>query len=378
MSNRVKKSSRLQTIDSNELVIASKRFCSELHLTARLSSASGPLRNFQELSSYKRATNSKKTQGAFWMKNYWIVLIAGLLSLGAAAQTGAGAGASASGNTSVSAGQSGANANANADANAKADAKHGSKQANGSASGNGSGSASASTNSVASALGSGTNIQAELTKSLDAKKAKAGDEVTAKVTQDVRSNGQVVIHKGSRLIGHVTEAKARSKEDSESRLGLAFDRAVLKNGEQVALGAAVQALAPPASAAASAVNSDSLGVGGGMPAGGGAARSGEGGGTLGGVAGGATSTVGSTVGAAGNTAGSVTNSTTGSVGSTVGGATGTAANGALNSTSHGVVGMQGVNLSSATSGNATASVLSSTTQNVKLDSGTQMLLQVQK
>src|SRR5260370_20528704 len=268
MSNRVKKSSRLQTIDSNELVIASKRFCSELHLTARLSSASGPLRNFQELSSYKRATNSKKTQGAFWMKNYWIVLIAGLLSLGAAAQTGAGAGASASGNTSVSAGQSGANA----DANAKADAKNGSKQANGSASGNGSGSASASTNSVASALGSGTNIQAELTKSLDAKKAKAGDEVTAKVTQDVRSNGQVVIHKGSKLVGHVTEVKARSKEDSESRLGLAFDRAVLKNGEQVVLGAAVQALAPPASAAASAVNSDSLGVGGGMPAVGGAAR----------------------------------------------------------------------------------------------------------
>src|SRR5216684_1220817 len=62
MSNRVKKSSRLQTIDSNELVIASKRFCSELHLTARLSSASGSLRNFQELSSYKRATNSKNTR----------------------------------------------------------------------------------------------------------------------------------------------------------------------------------------------------------------------------------------------------------------------------------------------------------------------------
>src|SRR5258708_19608530 len=130
MSNRVKKSSRLQTIDSNELVIASKRFCSELHLTARLSSASGPLRNFQELSSYKRATNSKKTQGAFWMKNYWIVLIAGLLSLGAAAQTGAGAGASASGNTSVSAGQSGANPNANPDPNPKPHPKPATKQPN--------------------------------------------------------------------------------------------------------------------------------------------------------------------------------------------------------------------------------------------------------
>src|SRR5258708_1204460 len=346
MSNRVKKSSRLQTIDSNELVIASKRFCSELHLTARLSSASGPLRNFQELSSYKRATNSKKTQGSFEMKDYWIVLIAGLLSLGAAAQTGAGAGAFDSGITSVSAGQSGANANANADANAKADAKHGSKQANGSASGNGSGSASASTNSVASALGSGTNIQAELTKSLDAKKAKAGDEVTAKVTQDVKSSGQVVIHKGSKLIGHVTEAKARSKEDSESRLGLAFDRAVLKNGEQVALGAAVQALAPPASAAASAMNSDSLGVGGGMPAGGGGRSGGGGGGLVGGVAGGATSTVGSTVGAAGNTAGSVANFPTGAVGGAVCGALGVAGSGVLHSTSQGVVGETCLSLTS--------------------------------
>jgi len=301
----------------------------------------------------------------------------GLLSLGASAQTGTGAGGAASGSTSVSAGQSGASANENADANAKADAKHGSKQANGSASGSGSGSAGVSTNSAAAALDSGTNIQAELTKSLDAKKAKAGDEVTAKVTEDVKSNGQVVIHKGSKLVGHVTEVKARSKEDSESRLGLAFDRAVLKNGEQVALGAAVQALAPPANAAASAMNSDSLGVGG-APAGGGAARSGGSGGMLGGVAGGATSTAGSTVGGVGNTAGSVTNSTTGAVGGTVGGASGVAGSGVLNSTSHGVVGMQGLNLSSATSGNATASVLSSTTQNVKLDSGTQMLLQVQK
>jgi hypothetical protein len=327
---------------------------------------------FSELSFSKTSNKIKKITRSVWMKNYWIVLIVGLLSLGAPAQTGAGAGGSASGNTSVSAGQSGASANTNADANANASAKHGSKQANGS----GSGSASASTGSAASALDSGTNIQAELTKSLDAKKAKAGDEVTAKVTQDVKSNGQVVIHKGSKLIGHVTEAKARSKEDSESRLGLAFDRAVLKNGEQVALGAAVQALAPPANAAASAMNSDSLGVSGGAPAGGGAARSG--GGMLGGVAGGATSTAGSTVGAAGNTAGSVANSTTGAVGGTVGGASGVAGSGVLNSTSHGVVGMQGLNLSSATSGNATASVLSSTTQNIKLDSGTQMLLQVQK
>ena len=127
------------------------------------------------------------------MKRYWIVILAaGVLTAGAAAQGTGASGASASGNASASTKASG-NAGANG-ANAS------------------------------SSLSSGTNLQAELTKSLDAKKAKVGDEVTAKVTQDVKSNGQVVVRKGSKLIGHVTEAKARSQGDQESRLGIAFDR----------------------------------------------------------------------------------------------------------------------------------------------------------
>ena len=70
------------------------------------------------------------------------------------------------------------------------------------------------------------HLQAELSKSLDAKKAKPGDEVTAKLTQDVKADGKVVMHKGSRLVGHVTEAQAKSKENAESKLGIVFDKAV--------------------------------------------------------------------------------------------------------------------------------------------------------
>jgi len=57
---------------------------------------------------------------------------------------------------------------------------------------------------------------------------------------------------------------------------------------------------------------------------------------------------------------------------------GVAANGTLASNSRGVFGLKGLTLNSATSGSANAqgSIISSTTQNVKLDSGTQMLLQV--
>src|SRR5260370_2344367 len=116
------------------------------------------------------------------MKGYWVFLLTvGLLTLGASGQTGAGA--SASGNASASAGKSGAKASSNANANASA-------------------------NNAAAGLSSGTTMQTELTKSLDARKAKAGDQVTAMVTQDVKSDGKVVVRKGSKLIGHVTEAKA--------------------------------------------------------------------------------------------------------------------------------------------------------------------------
>jgi hypothetical protein len=77
----------------------------------------------------------------------------------------------------------------------------------------------------------------------------------------------------------------------------------------------------------------------------------------------------------GNTAGSVTNST-GAVNGAVNRTGGVAANGALNSAAHGVVGMQGVALNTAAAGSAQGSVISSASRNIKLDSGTQMILQV--
>jgi hypothetical protein len=85
--------------------------------------------------------------------------------------------------------------------------------------------------------------------------------------------------------------------------------------------------------------------------------------------------VNSATGAVNNTAGSVTNST-GAVNGAVNRTAGVAANGAINSAAHGVVGMQGVELNSAAAGNAQGSVISSASRNIKLDSGTQMILQI--
>jgi type IV secretory pathway VirB10-like protein len=94
----------------------------------------------------------------------------------------------------------------------------------------------------ASPLPAGTTLQAELTKPVDARKSNPGDRVLAKVTHGVKVNGSVVIPKGSRLVGHVTEVKARSKDQATSYVGIAFDRAVSKNGTEMSLALGIQAI----------------------------------------------------------------------------------------------------------------------------------------
>jgi hypothetical protein len=88
----------------------------------------------------------------------------------------------------------------------------------------------------------------QLSKTIDAKKAKTGDEVVATVRQDMAtSRGDVVVPKDTKVIGHVTEAQARNKEQKQSELGIAFDHAVVK-GDQMQLPMSIQAvIAPPSS-----------------------------------------------------------------------------------------------------------------------------------
>lgn len=92
----------------------------------------------------------------------------------------------------------------------------------------------------------GSVIPVSLTKTIDAKKAKPGDEVVAKVTMDLKSNsGEVIVPKDTKVVGHVTEAQARSKDQKESQVGIAFDRATL-NGIDMSLPMSIQAvIAPP-------------------------------------------------------------------------------------------------------------------------------------
>src|ERR1700751_3200917 len=76
-------------------------------------------------------------------------------------------------------------------------------------------SASESQSEQVSPLASGTALNAQLIHSLDSKKAKPGDVVTAQTTAPVKVEGKVVIPNNTKLVGHVTRASARAKGDRD-------------------------------------------------------------------------------------------------------------------------------------------------------------------
>jgi hypothetical protein len=227
-----------------------------------------------------------------------------------------------------------------------------------------SGQAAASAAGIAGAqVAQGTTIQAVLAKPVDSRKSKVGDEVVARATQDVKSNGQVIISKGTRLLGHVTEAKARTKGESASALGIAFDTAVLKDGRGLSLPLSIQALAVTQARASTEMEGDTTRL---SPAVGG------GGHASGGMLAGATGPVGAVAGTATNTLGTAGTAAGGVYSATEGMTT----SGVLTSSAHGVVGLPGLSLTANESSSAQGSVITSQNQNVHLESGTQMVLRV--
>ena len=288
-----------------------------------------------------------------------VVVASALLAYGSATygQAGAQAGSSGAGSTSAQAGKSGAQASSSSSASASAQAGQNS-----------------------ASLANGTALNATLSQPIDAKKNKPGDPVTARTTQSAKSDGKVMIPKGSKLIGHITEAKTRAKGESESAVGLVFDKAILKNGQEIPLNLTIQALAGAQSAISSSAGDEGLNADGGAVASGRA----SGGGALGGVR----STVGSTAGAVTNTAanvggvasgtaGGAVNSTVNAAGASKGAVGGLNAAGQLTSNSQGVFGLNGLNLNSAASNTTQGALITSTSRNVHLDSGTQLLLVAQ-
>jgi len=91
----------------------------------------------------------------------------------------------------------------------------------------------------------GSYMLVELDKTLKAKKLKVGDKVRAEVSQDVISHGKVIIPVETKLLGHVTEVSVRDSVHPESRLGIVFDRILLKHYHDIDFQAVVQAVSEP-------------------------------------------------------------------------------------------------------------------------------------
>jgi hypothetical protein len=198
----------------------------------------------------------------------------------------------------------------------------------------------------------GVVMAAELSKSIDAKKAKAGEPVEAKVSVDLLAHGQIVIPRNTKIVGHITTVKAHAKDSPDSSVGIAFDRIIMKDGKEMPLKAAIQAIAPPL-----AYNNYNNAPGG--PTAGDTSPQGPP----------ASGNVGSgqMPRTATNTAGSY-----GMNGPSSGSDTGPNSNHVpvLTAQSQGAVGMNKISLSS----EADATVIHSDSQNVHLETGTQLML----
>jgi hypothetical protein len=241
-------------------------------------------------------------------------------------------------------------------------------------------SADAAGSFATAALASGTTFQAALAQPLDSGKCRAGDTITAHTTEAVSSNGKVVIPKGTKLIGHVTQVKAKTHDSATSSLGIVFDRAELKGGGEMPLHVGIQAIAAAQdSAAASADDFGAMGSPGAMT-GAGMSRGGGGGLGVGGVAGSAVGATGGIAGAAGSTAGAtagVAGSAAGAAGGTVRGVGGAGATLSANDSGTGVIGLRGLSLDAAGSTSAQGSVVTGTGRNVHLNSGTTFVLRAE-
>jgi hypothetical protein len=205
----------------------------------------------------------------------------------------------------------------------------------------------------------GSVIPVQLTKTIDAKKAKPGDEVVAKVTMDLKSSsGEVVVPKDTKVVGHVTEAQARSKEQKESQVAIAFDHAVLK-GEDMTLPMSIQAvIAPPSNNASNGGGNDQAAP----SSAGGTATSPMGGGRNSSAGGAGQAQPANTAPNTAPTAGSDTQQPG-------------SARPQITGNTQGVVGIDNLKLEAGQ--NATqGSVLSSEKNNVKVESGTMLLLKV--
>jgi hypothetical protein len=198
----------------------------------------------------------------------------------------------------------------------------------------------------------GIALRVDLEKTIDAKKAKAGDPVLAKTVDELMAGTQVAAPRGSKVLGHVVSATPH-KGDTPSMLEIAFDKIELSPENQVPMKAVVQALSKPVEIR----SVDSYGSG---PSAVGGSMGSPMGSPAGGRMGGGTPPTASTP----NNGGFGTDNSNP-------GASSASTTGRIPLNAQGVIGISDISLSASAQGDTT---ITSQKHNVKLESGTQMIL----
>jgi hypothetical protein len=240
-----------------------------------------------------------------------------------------------------------------------------------------------------------SEMNATLERSVDARRAKPGDEVTAKTNEAFTMESGMTIPRGTKLMGRVTEARPHARgegtAESTSQLGLVFDKAVMKDGREVPMRATIQAIAAAESHTQNELGSASHGA----DAFGASRATSSAGGRLGGALGGLGGGVGAVGGAAGSAgaaaggasrlprpavsgvaSGAASAAGRGSavLGSSSGTVGGLSASGGWLLGSRGAFGLGDLSIASAAASGAQGSVITSASRNVRLDGGTRLLL----
>jgi hypothetical protein len=86
---------------------------------------------------------------------------------------------------------------------------------------------------------------AVLQKTLDTKTAARGDEITLITLNDVVTDGEIVIPKGSKISAHLAGVLTRGKDEPKSVLAIALDKAIGASGQGIPLQAIIAAIAAP-------------------------------------------------------------------------------------------------------------------------------------
>jgi hypothetical protein len=96
---------------------------------------------------------------------------------------------------------------------------------------------------VVAPMGIGTTFNATLDDTLDTRKTRAGDPITAEIVEDVNYERCMIFPKGTKVAGHIVRVTSAGRGKAGSAIFVQFDKAVMKDGQEVMLHAGIQALA---------------------------------------------------------------------------------------------------------------------------------------